>query len=81
MKEKDDQKYRNYRKGICRFGSSFGFGHGCGADYNIYIFDKDPKKSENSLEEVITSSDVIFVSVPTPSRIDGSIDLQLLITA
>ena len=65
-------------RGFVGSAVAFGFGHGCGADYNIYIFDKDPKKSENSLEEVITSSDVIFVSVPTPSRVDGSIDLTIV---
>ena len=65
-------------RGFVGSAVAFGFGHGCGVDYNIFIFDKDPKKSENSLEEVITSSEVIFISVPTPSRVDGSIDLSII---
>jgi len=65
-------------RGFVGSAVAFGFGHGCGVDYNIFIFDKDPKKSENSLEEVIASSEVIFISVPTPSRVDGSIDLSII---
>ncbi len=65
-------------RGFVGSAVAFGFGHGCGVDYNIFIFDKDSKKSENSLEEVIASSEVIFISVPTPSRVDGSIDLSII---
>ena len=47
-----------------------------GFESNIYIYDKDPKKSSNSLQEVISNSDFIFVSVPTPSNTDGSINID-----
>jgi len=62
-------------------GSSVAFGFspqtGCdGADIKIY--DKDKYKSLNTLEEIVNESDFIFVSVPTPSNKDGSINLDIL---
>ena len=65
-------------------GSSVAFGFspqtGCdGADIKIY--DKDEYKSLNTLEEVVNESDFIFVSVPTPSNKDGSINLDILNSA
>tara|TARA_Y100000593_G_scaffold54702_1_gene102285 strand:+ start:286 stop:1137 length:852 start_codon:yes stop_codon:yes gene_type:complete len=59
-------------------GSSvaFGFSPQCGCDgADVKIYDKDESKSTHSLEDTLTS-DFIFVSVPTPSNKDGSINLD-----
>ena len=43
----------------------------------ILIFDKDPIKSTNTLEEVL-ESDFVFVCVPTPMKKDGSQDTEII---
>jgi UDPglucose 6-dehydrogenase len=61
-------------------GSSvaFGFSPQCGCDgADVKIYDKDEFKSTHSLEDTLTS-DFIFVSVPTPSNKDGSINLDIV---
>ena len=60
-------------------GSSvaFGFSPQCGCDADIKIYDKDSSKATHSLESTLTS-DFIFVSVPTPSNPDGSINLDVV---
>ena len=42
----------------------------------MYIYDKNESKSLHSLEDVVVYSDFIFLSVPTPSNSDGSINLS-----
>ena len=61
-------------------GSSvaFGFSPTTGCDASVKIYDKDTSKGTHSLEEVINTSDFIFVSVPTPSNQDGSISLDIV---
>ena len=44
----------------------------------VRIFDKDPEKSLDKLEDVVNHSDVVFVCVPTPMREDGTIDLSIV---
>jgi len=44
----------------------------------IFVHDKDPLRSMNSLEETVNRSDVVFVSVPTPMNRDGSISLGIV---
>ena len=60
-------------------GSSvaFGFSPQCGCDAEIKIYDKDSSKATDTLENTLTS-DFIFVSVPTPSNQDGSINLDVV---
>jgi UDPglucose 6-dehydrogenase len=61
-------------------GSSvaFGFSPQCGCDgVDVKIYDKDKSKSTHSLSETL-ESDFIFVSVPTPSNKDGSINLDIV---
>ena len=60
-------------------GSSvaFGFSAQTGCESDIKIYDKDELKSTHSLESTLTS-DFIFVSVPTPSNPDGSINLDVV---
>ena len=62
-------------------GSSvaFGFSPQTGCDAEVKIYDKDKSKSTHSLTDVL-SSDYIFVSVPTPSNKDGSINLDIVYT-
>jgi len=62
-------------------GSSvaFGFSPQCGCDGAVVkIHDKDDSKSLHSMEEVVNTSDFIFVSVPTPSNKNGSINLDIV---
>jgi nucleotide sugar dehydrogenase len=69
--------------GIVGFGFvgsavEFGFSAQTGCDAKIKIYDKDPSKSTHSLEETINDSEFIFVSVPTPSDVNGSVYLGIL---
>ncbi len=57
-------------------GSSISFG--LSPVVPVLVYDKDPLKSMNSMEEVVQESDVIFVSVPTPMNKDGSINLNIV---
>ena len=61
-------------------GSSvaFGFSAQTGCDADVKIYDKDRTKGTHELEEVINTSDFIFLSVPTPSNQDGSISLDII---
>ena len=61
-------------------GSSvaFGFSPPTGCDTTVKIYDKDKSKTTNTLDDVVNTSDFIFVSVPTPSNQDGSISLDML---
>ena len=56
---------------------AFGFSPQCGCDSEIKIYDKNSSKATDTLENTITS-DFIFVSVPTPSNSDGSINLDVV---
>ncbi|MEC7929391.1 MAG: hypothetical protein VX169_03665 [Pseudomonadota bacterium] len=60
---------------------AFGFSPSTGYESKIRIYDKDVDRSTHSLEEVVTQSDFIFVSVPTPSNEDGSINISILESA
>jgi nucleotide sugar dehydrogenase len=70
--------------GIIGFGFvgssvAYGFSPQTGFDRaTIRIYDKDKSKSTHSLEEVLDTSDFIFLSVPTPSNVDGSINVSVL---
>ena len=55
-----------------------GFSESVGYESNIMIYDKDKRKSVNTLEEVVEKSDFVFISVPTPSTRDGLISLKIL---
>ena len=57
---------------------SHGFSTSVGYDAKIRIYDKDDSKSLNSLDEVVSKSDFVFISVPTPSNKNGSISLNIL---
>ena len=55
-----------------------GFSSSTGYNAKIRIYDKDPSRSLNSLEDTVNKSDFIFLSLPTPSNKDGSISLKIL---
>ena len=65
-------------KGFVGTAVAHGFSNSTGYDATIRIYDKDPSKSQDSLEDVVLKSDFIFISVPTPSSADGSISLKIL---
>ncbi len=44
----------------------------------VKIYDKSPDRKINELDEVVNDSDVVFISVPTPMREDGTIDLSIV---
>mgnify|MGYP001273903880 FL=1 len=44
----------------------------------IRIYDKNPSLSLHTLDETINQSEFIFLSVPTPSRKSGDIDISIV---
>ena len=56
----------------------FGFSPSTGCDYEVRVYDKDPLKSVDSIEETVNKSNFIFLSVPTPSNKDGSMNLDIV---
>ena len=69
-------------RGFVGSAVEFGFGPQTGCDWaNLKVFDIDPLKSINSFEETINESDFIFVSLPTPSNEDNSINVDILFDA
>ena len=65
-------------RGFVGSAVAHGFSEAVGYKANIYVYDKDPSRSQNSLNELVDKSDFIFVSVPTPSNKDGSINTDIL---
>ena len=61
-------------------GSAVEYGFSCDEKYklDLRIYDKNPELSNNSLNETVNSSDIIFLSVPTPGNIDGSINIDIV---
>ena len=69
-------------RGFVGSAVEFGFGPQTGCDWaTLRIHDKDPLKSIDSLEETVNKSDFIFVSLPTPSNQDNSINNDILFDA
>lgn len=47
--------------------------------HNVLTYDKDPTKSMAvKLDQVVNSSEIIFVCVPTPMRLNGKCDTRIL---
>ena len=55
-----------------------GFSNDSNDIYNIRIYDVNPDIALDSLESVVNESDIVFISVPTPSFEDGEINLEIL---
>ncbi len=68
-------------RGFVGSAVEFGFSAQTGCDAVVKVYDKNPKLSQHSLEETVNESDFIFLSVPTPSNVDGSINLDILTQA
>ena len=56
-------------------GNSVAFGFS--PTHEVRIHDKDPKKNLNTIEEVLECN-YVFVCVPTPMNLDGSINLDIV---
>tara|TARA_B100000287_G_C20658222_1_gene789240 strand:+ start:532 stop:1401 length:870 start_codon:yes stop_codon:yes gene_type:complete len=65
-------------KGFVGSAVAFGFSPSTGYDSNIRVYDTDESKSTHSLSEVLHESEFIFLSVPTPSNQNGSINLDIV---
>ena len=65
-------------RGFVGSAVQFGFSPNVGCDAEVRVYDIDPNKSTHSLEETVNNSDYIFLSVPTPSNLDGSINVDIL---
>ena len=56
----------------------YGFSPNVGVDADVKVDDKNPSRSTHTLQEVVVGSDIIFLSVPTPSNKDGTINLDIV---
>ena len=56
----------------------YGFSPNVGVDARVRVYDKNPSKSTHSLNDVVIESDIIFLSVPTPSNKDGTINVDIV---
>lgn len=65
-------------RGFVGSAVQFGFSANTGCSANVKVYDKNPQRSQNSLYEVVNESDFIFLSVPTPANLDGSINLDFV---
>ena len=72
------QKIGIIGRGFVGSAVEFGFSPNTGCDAEVRVYDKDPSKSLNTLQEVVIHSDIIFLSVPTPSNSDGSMNLDIV---
>ena len=72
------QKIGIFGNGFVGSAVQFGFSPSTGCDCEIRVYDKDPLKSVDTIEETVNKSDFIFLSVPTPSNKDGSMNLDIV---
>ena len=75
---KIDKKIGIVGKGFVGTAVQFGFSPSVGVDADVKVYDNDPNKSTHTLEQVVVGSDIIFLSVPTPSNKDGSMNLDIV---
>jgi len=61
-------------------GSAVEYAFSCDSNFkaDIKIYDKNPDLSTHSIKETVNSSNIIFLSVPTPAKIDGSMDIAIV---
>ena len=65
-------------KGFVGSAVAHGFSSACGYDGVIRVYDSNPMLSTHSLDETINESNFLFISVPTPSNTNGSVNLDIL---
>jgi UDPglucose 6-dehydrogenase len=75
---KIDKRIGIIGKGFVGSAVQFGFSPSVGVDADVKVYDKDQNKSTHTLQEVVVESDIIFLSVPTPSNLDGTINLDIV---
>ena len=68
-------------RGFVGTAVEYGFSAQTGCDAELRSYDINPSRSTYTLEDTVNNSDVIFVSVPTPSNPDGSMHLDILESA
>ena len=68
-------------KGFVGTAVAHGFSHQTGYGAEIRIYDIDPEKSQDTLDETVNESEFIFLSVPTPADKDGFNDLSIVRSA
>ena len=68
-------------RGFVGSAVEFGFSAQTGCDAQTKVYDKDPSKTIHTLEETVNDSDFIFLSVPTPSKNNGSMSVDILESA
>ena len=78
---KDNVKIGIIGKGFVGSAVAHGFSHQTSYGANIKIYDSNPERSQNSLEETVNQSEFIFLSVPTPSDSKGNMDLSIVESA
>ena len=75
---KNDVKIGIIGKGFVGSAVAHGFSHQTSYGANIKIYDVNPERSQNTLDETVNDSDFIFLSVPTPSDSAGNMDLSIV---
>ena len=75
---KDNVRIGIIGKGFVGSAVAHGFSHQTSYGASIKIYDVNPERSQNSLEETVNESDFIFLSVPTPSDAKGNMDLSIV---
>ena len=65
-------------KGFVGSAVEHGFLSSSNIRYNIRIYDKKKYLRTHSLEDTVNCSDIVFLSVPTPTNRDGSINLNII---
>ena len=68
-------------RGFVGTAVEYGFSAQTGCDVELRSYDIDPTKSTHTLDDTVNNSDVIFISVPTPSNPNGSMHLDILESA
>jgi len=68
-------------RGFVGSAVEYGFSAQTGCDAQIRSYDKEPSKSIHTLEQTVNESDFLFISVPTPSNPDGSMNVDILMAA
>ena len=76
-----EQKIGVVGNGFVGGAVKFGFSPQTGCDAEVRVYDKNPSKSTHTLEETVNKSDFIYLSVPTPTNEDGSININILESA
>jgi UDPglucose 6-dehydrogenase len=72
------QKIGIFGNGFVGSAVQFGFSPNTGCDVEVRVYDKDPSKSVDTIEDTVNKSKFIFLSVPTPSNKDGTMNLDIV---